>query len=141
LKKFNEAIAAYDHYLTQTERPSDRAAAYLARGHAQLCLRDFEAARNSAQESLRSQKEGRTNAEARILLGDIAAADGKLDEAAKEYLVVSQIFMDPEVTPKALTKAINAYRSLGNEARAGELTQEMSKGYPNYVAPEKADEC
>jgi tetratricopeptide (TPR) repeat protein len=141
LKKFTESIAAYDHYLTQTERPSDRAAAYLARGHAQLCLRDFEAARNSARESLRSQKEGRTNAEARILLGDIAAADDKLDEAAKEYLVVSQIFMDPEVTPKALTKAINAYRSLGNEARAVELTQELGKGYPNYVAPEKADEC
>jgi len=141
LKKFPETIAAYDHYLTQTERPSDRAAAYLARGHAQLCLRDFEAARNSARESLRSQKEGRTNAEARILLGDISAADGKLDEAAKEYLVVSQIFMDPEVTPKALTKAINAYRSLGNQARAEELTQELSKGYPNYVAPEKTDEC
>lgn len=141
LKKFPETIAAYDHYLAQTERPSDRAAAYLALGSAQLCLRDFEAARNSARDSLRSQKEGRTNAEARILLGDISAADGKLEEAAKEYLVVSQIFTDPEVTPKALTKAINAYRSLGNQARAEELTQELSKGYPNYVAPEKTDEC
>lgn len=141
LKKFPETIAAYDHYLAQTERPSDRAAAYLARGSAQLCLRDFEAARNSARDSLRSQKEGRTNAEARILLGDISAADGKLEEAAKEYLVVSQIFTDPEVTPKALAKAIKAYRSLGNEARADELAAELKKGYPNYVAPEKADEC
>ncbi len=141
LKKFPETITAYDHYLSQTERPSDRAAAYLARGSAQLCLRDFEAARNSAQESLRSQKEGRTNAEARILLGDISAADGKLEEAAKDYLVVSQIFIDPEVTPKALSKAINAYRSLGNQARAEELTQELSKGYPGYIAPEKSDEC
>ncbi len=141
LKKYTEAVAACDHYLAQTERPSDRAAGYLARGHAQLCLRDFDAARESARESLRSQKEGRTNAEARILLGDISAADGKLDEAAKEYLVVSQIFMDPEVTPKALTKAINAYRSLGNQARAAELTLELSRSYPNYVAPEKPDEC
>ena len=141
LKKFPGTITAYDHYLSQTERPSDRAAAYLARGSAQLCLRDFEAARNSAQESLRSQKEGRTNAEARILLGDISAADGKLEEAAKDYLVVSQIFIDPEVTPKALSKAINAYRSLGNQARAEELTQELSKGYPTYIAPEKTDEC
>ena len=49
--------------------------------------------------------------------------------------------MDPEVTPKALTKAINAYRTLGNQTRAEELTQELSKGYPNYVAPEKKDEC
>jgi tetratricopeptide (TPR) repeat protein len=142
LKKHTEAITAYDHFLVQTERPSERASAYLSRGVAQLCMRDFEAARNSAQESLRSQKEGRTNAEARLLLGDISAANGNLEEAAKEYLVVSQIFMDPEITPKALTKAINAYRTLGNQAKATELTQELSAGYPNYEAPASLDhEC
>lgn len=142
LKKHAEAIKALDQFLVQTERPSERASAYLARGVAQLCLRDFEAARNSAQESLRSQKEGRTNAEARLLLGDISAANGNLEEAAKEYLVVSQIFMDPEITPKALTKAINAYRTLGNQAKAQELTQELSTGYPNYQAPASLDhEC
>src|SRR5690606_38745480 len=43
LKKHAEATLAYDQYLLQTERPSDRASAYLARGLAQLCLRDFEA--------------------------------------------------------------------------------------------------
>jgi TolA-binding protein len=142
LKKHAEAIAAYDHFLVQTERPSERASAYLDRGVAQLCLRDFEAARNSAQESLRSQKEGRTNAEARLLLGDISAANGNLEEAAKEYLVVSQIFMDPEITPKALTKAINAYRTLGNQEKATELTQELGAGYPDYRAPASLDhEC
>lgn len=135
LKKHSEAIAAYDHFLLDTERPSERASAYLSRGVAQLCLRDFEAARNSAQESLRSQKEGRTNADSRLLLGDISAAEGDLEGAAREYLVVSQIFMDPEITPKALTKAINAYRTLGNQAKAQELTQELSSGYPNYEAP------
>lgn len=142
LKKHGEAIKAYDQFLIQTERPTERASAYLDRGIAQLCLRDFEAARNSAQESLRSQKEGRTNAEARLLLGDISAANGNLEEAAKEYLVVSQIFMDPEITPKALTKAINAYRTLGNQAKAQELTQELSAGYPNYEPPASLDhEC
>lgn len=142
LRKHAEAIVAYDHYLVRTERPSERASAYLARGLAQLCLRDFDAARNSAQESLRSQKEGRTNAETRILLGDIAAAAGDLEEAAKEYLVVSQIFMDPEVTPKALAKAVDAYRTLGNQAKAQDLTQQLSSAYPNYVAPASlAPEC
>lgn len=142
LKMHERAIAAYDFYLAQTERPSERASAYLERGFAQLCLRDFEAARNSAQESLRSQKEGRTNAEARLLLGDISAANGNLEEAARDYLVVSQIFMDPEVTPKALTKAINAYRSLGDQEKAQNLTQQLSASYPDYVAPESSDrEC
>lgn len=139
LKKHAESIAAWDHFLVQTERPSERAVAYLSRGKSQLCLRDFEASRNSAQESLRSQKEGRTNAEARLLLGDIAAESGDLDGAAKEYLVVSQIFTDPEITPRALDKAINAYRSLGNQARAAELEQQLKSAYPNYTPPASED--
>ncbi len=139
LKKHVEAIEAYDHFLLQTERPSERASAYLERGTSQFCLRDFEKARNSAQESLRSQKEGRTNAEARLLLGDIGAAEGNLEEAAREYLVVSQIFSDPEVTPKALSKAINAYQSLGNRDKAQELQNELSSQFPAYKAPESFD--
>lgn len=139
LKKHTGAIAAYDHFLLQTERPSERAGAYLERGISQFCLRDFEQARNSAQESLRSQKEGRTNAEARLLLGDIGAAEGNLEEAAREYLVVSQIFSDPEVTPRALAKAINAYQSLGNRDRAQELQDELSRQFPNFVAPASFD--
>jgi len=132
LKKHQESIAAWDHFLVQTERPSERAAAYLSRGKSQLCLRDFEAARNSAQESLRSQKEGRTNAEARLLLGDISVESGDLEGAAKEFVVVSQIFMDPEITPKALDKAANAYRSLGNQAKAQEYEEQLAATYPNY---------
>lgn len=140
LKKHVEAIAAFDHFLLQTERPSERATAYLARGISQFCLRDFEKARNSAQESLRSQKEGRTNAEARLLLGDIGAANGNLEEAAREYLVVSQIFTDPEVTPKALSKAINAYQSLGNRDKAQELQNELSSQFPGYTPPASFDQ-
>ncbi|MDF1825998.1 MAG: tetratricopeptide repeat protein [Verrucomicrobiales bacterium] len=140
LKKHLEAIAAFDHFLLQTERPSERANAYLARGVSQFCLRDFEKARDSAQESLRSQKEGRTNAEARLLLGDIGAANGNLEEAAREYLVVSQIFTDPEVTPKALAKAINAYQSLGNRDKAQELQNELSNQFPTYSIPSSFDQ-
>lgn len=142
LKKHAEAILAYDHFLLQTERPSERASAYLERGVSQLCLRDFDAARLSAQESLRSQKEGRTNAEARLLLGDIAAGQGDLEAAVKDYLVVSQIFMDPEITPRALSKAIAAYGSLGNQAKAQELGEQLRSAYPNYKPPASLDrEC
>ncbi len=135
LEKHPEAILAYDQFLLQTERPSERASAYLERGLSQLALQDYEAARASAQESLRSQKEGRTNAEARLLLGDIAAAQGDLEAAVKDYLVVSQIFMDPEITPKALVKAIAAYRSLGNADKAEELSAQLRQAYPKHPAP------
>ena len=142
LKKHKEAINAFDQFLLQTEKPSERASAYLERGKAQYCLRDFDASRQSAQESLRSQKEGRTNAEARLLLGDIAAAKGDLEQGLKEYLIVSQIFMDPEVTPKALLKTVNAYRSLGNQEKAEQLNKELTATFPNYKAPASLDpEC
>lgn len=140
LKEHQKAIDAFDHYLIQTKRPSERASAYLNRGKSQLCLRDFAAARESARESLRSQKEGRTNAEARILMGDVSAAEGNLDEAAREYLVVSQIFTDRNVTPVALTKAINAYISLGKPEQAETLNEQLTKAFPDYTAPEKMDD-
>lgn len=136
LKKHVEAIKAYDQFLLQAQRPSEKATAYLQQGIAQFCLRDFAAARAAAQESLRSQKEGRTNAEARLLLGDIAAANNELDQAAREYLVVSQIFTDPEVTPRALAKTIRAYESLGATEKAKALQDELSRKFPNYVVPE-----
>ncbi len=138
-RKFQEAIVAFDNFLRQTQRPSERASAYLNRGKAQLCLRDFEAAQNSARESLRSQKEGRTNAESRILMGDVAAMKGDLEGAAREYLVVSQIFDDRDVTPIALTKAINAYLSLGKREKADELRNQLAKTYPDFKPSEKAN--
>ncbi len=137
LKKHRPAIEAYDQFLVQTKRPSERASAYLQQGIAQFCLRDFEASRASAQESLRSQKEGRTNAEARLLLGDIAAANGDFEQAARDYLVVSQIFSDPDVTPRALAKTINAYESLGQQEKARGLREELEKKFPDYTFPEK----
>ena len=140
LKKYAEAIPAFDNYLKQTNRPSERASAYLLRGKAQLCLRDFKGARNSARESLRSQKEGRTNAEARILMGDVSAVEGDLESAAREYLIVSQIFMDQNVTPIALTKAINAYLSLGKKEQAQKLSEQLRQAFPDFKAPEKLDD-
>lgn len=139
LKKHKGAISAFDQFLLQTEKPSERASAYLERGKAQYCLRDFKASRQGAQESLRSQKEGRTNAEARLLLGDIAAAEGDLEQASKEYVIVSQIFTDPEITPKALLKAVTAYRSLGNQEKADQLNKELTTKFPDYKAPASLD--
>ncbi|MEM9283272.1 MAG: tetratricopeptide repeat protein [Verrucomicrobiota bacterium] len=136
LKRHRGVITATDNFLVQTERPSERASAYLQRGLAQFCLEDYDAAGESARESLRSQKEGRTNAEARILLGDIAAVKGSLEEAARDYLVVSQIFSDREITPKALSKAINAYQALGLRDKAGQLQQQLSSNFPEYDPPE-----
>jgi tetratricopeptide (TPR) repeat protein len=132
LKKYQEALAPLEHYLSMTQRPSDRARACLSQGQAYLALQNYEKARESAGESLRSQKEGRTNAEARLLLGDIARAEGDFAGAAREYMVVSQIFADPEVTPEALFKGAAAFREAGEENKALQLERQLHKNYPEF---------
>ena len=132
IKKYAEAVESWDHFLVQTEDQGQRGYAYLQRGKAQLSIDQTKAARDSARECLKLIKQGNLNAEARILLGDIAAAEGDLEGAAREYLVVSQIFNHKEITPRALTKAISAYISLGNQEEAAKLRNQLRNEYPDY---------
>ena len=135
-EKYAEAIQPWEIYLTMTQRPSNRGKAYLALGQAHLAQDQFEEAREAARECLKTIKQGRINARARLLLGDIAAAEGDNAGAAREYLVVSQIFIDDEITPIALEKAANAYRKAGDNAKADQLEEQLRKSFPNY--PENA---
>lgn len=132
LKKYSEALGPLEHYLSMTQRPSERARAFLLQGKAYLALEKYGKARESARESMRSQKEGRTNAEVRILLGDISRAEGDIAGAAREYMVVSQIFADPGITPEALFKGAAAFREAGEEEKAVELEKQLHKNYPEF---------
>ncbi len=132
LKRFADAIDPLTHYLSMTQRPSLRAQAQLELGRAYLETKHYDKASESARESLSSLKEGRTNAEARLLVGDIAAAQGDPAAAGREYLVVSQIFVDPEITPAALTKAAKAFRQAGDEAQAEKLEQQLKRDFPDH---------
>jgi TolA-binding protein len=126
------AIEPLNHQLSMTQRPSLRAQIQLTLGQAHLALKDYDKATESARESLSALKEGRTNAEARLLLGDIAAGQGDQAAAAREYLVVSQIFVDPEITPLALSKAAESFRKTGDTAKADELEAQLKSGFPNF---------
>lgn len=132
LKKYADAIPPLKNFLSMTQRPSLRAQAQLELGRAYLETKQYTEALASARESLSSLKEGRTNAEARLLVGDISAAQGDPAAAGREYLVVSQIFVDPEITPRALTKAIKAFRQAGDEAQAQKLADQLAQDFPNY---------
>ncbi|MDF1755811.1 MAG: tetratricopeptide repeat protein [Verrucomicrobiales bacterium] len=132
LQKYSESVPAWDNYLVLTEEPIEKGYAYLQRGKSQLALTNYDQARDSARECLRIVKQGRVNAEARILLGDIAAGEGDLEGAVREYLVVSQIFEDKEITPIALTKAINVYLSLGDQEEAAKLKNQLGAKFPDF---------
>lgn len=134
LARYEMAIAPFEHYLSMTEKPSLRAEAQLELGRAYFETKDYEEAHNFARDCLTSQKEGRTNAEARLLLGDVALAEGDPAAAAGEYLVVGQIFTDPQITPTALSKAAAAFRQSGDEAKAAKLESQVKSDYPEFQA-------
>lgn len=134
LSRYAKAIEPFDIYLKFIERPSLRAKTYVHKGNAELGLKKFKAATDSANEALRLQREGRINATARMLLGDIAMAQNDNESAARLYLIVSQIFVDPIITPLALHRASTAYEKAGQSEKAKQLKGKLTEKYPSFEA-------
>lgn len=132
LKRYADAVGSLNNYLELATDPADRARAFLAIGQAHLGAHEFDAARQSADQALTLQPEGRLNADARMLLGDVEAARGNYENAARSYLSVAVLYEDPEVTPRALEQAYQAFRQSGDEPQATKTLSELKSRFPNY---------
>jgi tetratricopeptide (TPR) repeat protein len=144
------AVTALDNYLAQTPEGAGRAGALIFKGKALLGLEKFDEASACANEGLQMVKEGRLHAQLQMLQGDIAMARGDASEkagdhakameawkkAAGNFVVVSQIFVDPEITPEAAYKAIQALDKIGENAKAEALRKQLKAKYPNYEPQE-----
>ncbi len=133
LKNYQDANSAINHYLEQATDPADRAQGFLVLSSAQLGTKDLDPATKSAQQALELQPEGRLNAEARMLIGDIESARGNYENAARSYLSVALLYEDPDVTPRALQHAYEAFQKAGNEPQATKTLSELKARYPNYT--------
>jgi TolA-binding protein len=131
-KQFSDAIEAIDAYLSATTDPTDRAQGFLALGRAQLGAIQADAATKSAEQAMALQPEGRLNADARMLIGDIDASKGDYENAARSYLSVAVLYEDPEVTPHALDAAYRAFQKAGNQDQASKTLSELKNRYPAY---------
>jgi tetratricopeptide (TPR) repeat protein len=132
LKDFQGATEAANHYLEQVTEPADRSQGFLLLGTAQLGAGQLDAAQKSAEEALVLQPEGRFNAEARMQLGDIESSRGNYENAARSYMSVAVLYEDPEVTPRALEHAYQAFQKAGNEPQATKTLSELKSRFPNY---------
>jgi TolA-binding protein len=133
LKNYQDANSAVNHYLEQATDSADRAQGFLVLSSAQLGAKDLDPATKSAQQALELQPEGRLNAEARMLIGDIESARGNYENAARSYLSVALLYEDPDVTPRALQHAYEAFQKAGNEPQATKTLSELKSRYPNYT--------
>jgi tetratricopeptide (TPR) repeat protein len=144
---FDASVRALDFYLAQTPDGTGRAKALLTKGHALLGKKSLDQADACAIEGLQIIKQGRLYAQLQLLQGDIfverskaqeAAGDldgakSSLQKAAGNFVVVSQIFDDPAITPEAGYKAADALERLGQKDKAEAIRQQMKTRYPNYV--------
>src|SRR5690606_39027368 len=97
-QRYEESIAPFDHYLKTVTKADIRAKALLSKATALNESARHKEAQACVEEALKLQKQGRTNAHAWILSGDIAFAQGKYEEASKCYIIPARLFHDPQIT-------------------------------------------
>jgi TolA-binding protein len=133
LKNYPDANGAINHYLELATDPAERSQGFLVLGSIQLGAKDLDAATKSAEQALSLQPEGRLNADARMLIGDIESARGSYENAARSYMSVAVLYEDPDITPSALEHAYEAFQKAGNEPQATKTLSELKTRFPNYT--------
>ncbi|MDB6146559.1 MAG: nrfG, partial [Spartobacteria bacterium] len=133
LKNFAEAEDAYGRYLQNAMDPAGKAKVLLALGAAKVGAHKADEAQKIAEEIMALQPEGRVNAEARLLAGDVQVERGNFDDAGRAFMGVALLYDDPAITPRALDKAASAYQRAGKTDEADRASRQLHEKYPNYA--------
>ncbi len=134
LKNLPEAEEAFAKYLQTAKDPAGKAKVLLTLGAVKISAHKPDEAQKIAEEIMALQPEGRVNAEARLLAGEVQLERGNFDDAGKAFKGVALLYDDPAITPRALDKAALAYRQAGKMEEADRLSRELRERYPNYAA-------
>jgi TolA-binding protein len=133
MKNFPEAEDAFGKYLLTAKDPAGKAKVLIALGAVKISAHKPDEAQKIAEQIMALQPEGRVNAEARLLAGEVQLERGNFDDAGKVFKGVALLYDDPAVTPRALDKAALAYRQAGKTEEADRLSRELRERYPNYA--------
>jgi TolA-binding protein len=133
LQQFDESENALGKYLQAATDPAGKAKALLALGAVKIAAHKPDDAQKIAEQIISLQPEGRVNAEARLLSGDVQFERGRFEDAGKAFMGVALLYDDPAITPRALQKAAAAYQRAGKADEADRLTKQLHEKYPNYA--------
>jgi TolA-binding protein len=133
LKNFAQAETAYEKYLQVATDPAAKAKTLLALGATKIAAHKPDDAQKIAEEIMSLQPEGRVNAEARLLAGDVQVERQHFDEAGKAFMGVALLYDDPAITPRALQKAALAYQKAGKQEEADRVTKQLRDKYPDFA--------
>jgi TolA-binding protein len=133
LKNFTQAEAAYEQFLRVATDPAAKAKTLLALGATKIAAHKPDEAQKIAEEIMSLQPEGRVNAEARLLAGDVQVERQNFDEAGKAFMGVALLYDDPAITPRALQKAAFAYQKAGRKEEADRVAKQLREKYPDFA--------
>ncbi len=133
LGKFAGAEASYEKYLQTATDPAAKVKTLLALGATKIAAHKPDEAQKIAEEIMTLQPEGRVNAEARLLAGDVQVERGRFEDAGKTFMGVALLYDDPTITPRALQKAAGAYEKAGKKSEADHAAEELRAKYPEFA--------
>jgi TolA-binding protein len=134
LGKYEAAREPVQQYLSLARDPLTRAKGLLASAEISLGTGNYADADKLVSEAQLLQPEGHYNGEARLLAGEVLMQRGDFDGAARAFATIALLYDDPEVTPKALRRAADAYRKAGNTLEAKNALAELERRYPKKAA-------
>jgi TolA-binding protein len=134
VQNFDEAESSFGKYLQIATDPAGKAKVLLALGGVKIAAHKADDAQKIAEQIMILQPEGRVNAEARLLAGDVHSERGHFEEAGKAFMGVALLYDDPAITPRALQKAAVAYQRAGKTDEADQAARQLHERYPNYAA-------
>jgi TolA-binding protein len=132
-QKFDESEAAFGRYLQTATDPAGKAKVLLALGAVKIAAHKPDDAQKIAEQIMVLQPEGRVNAEARLLAGDVQFERGRFEDAGKAFMGVALLYDDPAITPRALQKAAVSYQRAGKADEADRVARQLREKYPNYA--------
>src|SRR5260370_41801674 len=109
LKNLPEAEEAFAKYLQTAKDPAGKAKVLLTLGAVKISAHKPDEAQKIAEEIMALQPEGRVNAEARLLAGEVQLERGNFDDAGKAFKGVALLYDDPAITPRGLYKVSLSY--------------------------------
>jgi TolA-binding protein len=133
VQDFAGAEASYEKYLQVATDPAAKAKTLLALGAAKIASHKPDEAQKIAEQIMSLQPEGRVNAEARLLAGDVQMERQNFDEAGKAFMGVALLYDDPAITPRALQKATLAYQKAGKKDEADRVAKQLRDKYPDFA--------
>ncbi len=129
---WEKAIADLENLLLFEGNVQPRARAFLDQAICYLKLDKLEEGEAKAGEVLRLVRTGGLNAEARIILGDLAMARDEPAAAVQFYAVVAEFGTDPVMVPLALHQIINALEEQGKNDKVAVYRERLKRDFPDF---------